>query len=112
MTKLIEYYNGLNKYLDEDERKELIKKYNKWVREQPSILDGDVNVGIPHHVRTATNSGTALKPCDLWQVPITYAQHHEHETANPSHQKEFLERLPQLHDRFIQENCLWELFLK
>ena len=103
MTKLIDYFDSLNKILDDKERKLILREYNNWVVEQPSIIDGDEKVSKPHHVRTATNSGTGIKPNDLYQVPVTYAQHtafHKHGT----YRQEFLDKLPGLHDQFLDEH--------
>ena len=53
-------------------------KHLKWVREQnccvPGCMNGVIHV---HHVRTAANSGTGLKPPDYWTVPLCSAHHHE-----------------------------------
>ncbi len=104
MTKLIDYYNGLNPILEDRERKRLLKKYNKWIREQPSIIDGNPITSTPHHVRTATNSGERIKPHDLWQVPLTIMQHiHAENEKHAEYKKLFLEKLPALHERFIEE---------
>ena len=105
MTKLIKYFDNLNKILDAKERRDIINIYNIWVEEQPSIIDGDSRVGRPHHVRTANNSGTGMRPHDLWQVPITNRQHQKQEqTHRAKYQVIFLDKLPELHDRFVDEN--------
>ena len=100
MTLLIEYYKSLDPILDDEHRKEVIKAYNEWVIYEPSIIDGDVRVARPHHVRTLNNDcGTGIKPNDLWQVPITYDQHQ----VEYKYRKLFEEKIPELHERFINE---------
>ena len=108
VTKLITYYNSLNKILDQEERKILINTYNEWIVKENSIIDGSSNISKPHHVRTANNSGTGMKPCDLYQVPITYQQHTEHH-ASGKYQNIFLEKLPELHMRFLQEKNQYKI---
>jgi len=108
MTKLLEYFDSLNKILDDQEINEIINNYNDWVKYQPSIIDGDSDVGRPHHLRTAGNSGTGIKPNDLWQVPITYNQHLKHHSTG-KWQDLFLDRIPELHERFLDETCLFWL---
>lgn len=105
MTRLINYYNNLNKILDEDERELIIRLYNDWVSAQPSIVDGDSDVSQPHHIRTAGNSGVGIKPNDLWQVPITYSQHQKaHSSKHYTEMKElFLSKIEELHERFMGE---------
>ena len=103
-TKLIEYYDKLSIWIDEEKknRKMIMKAYNEWVVEQPSIIDGDMNVSKPHHVRTATNSCMGKKPHNLWTVPITYKQHtafHKHGT----YRQLFEDKLPELHDQFLND---------
>ena len=112
LTRLIRYFNSLNKYVDKSERQRILKIYNTWVKNQTeSIIDGsycdawnECHPDKPHHVRTANNSGTSMKPNDLWQVPLTYIQHHQQETTHrATYQIIFLAKLPELHDRFIEE---------
>lgn len=105
MTKLISYFNNLNKILDDIEIKEILDSYNDWVDRQYSIINDDYNVSRPHHVRTPNNSGTAMKPHDLWKVPITYPQHTDHHTKG-MYQFDFLGKLPELHRRFLNETNL------
>jgi len=106
ITILIQYYDSLDPILDAKRRKEVIDAYNAWVIYEPSIIDGDVRVARPHHVRLINNRcGTGIKPNDLWQVPITYAQHQ----VEYKYRKIFEEKLPELHERFINETKLHHL---
>ena len=102
LTKLINHYNSLNKILDSEERQEILSKYNEWITTQPSIIDGDWNCSKPHHVRIAGHCGIGQKPNDLFQVPITYQQHHDHHQKG-KYQNIFIEKLPELHDCFMLE---------
>lgn len=48
-----------------------------WIRAQPCCVPGCTLCPIhPHHVRTAANSGTGLKPSDRETVPLCYRHHH------------------------------------
>lgn len=53
-------------------------KHLAWVREQtccvPKCTNGIIHV---HHVRTAANAGTGLKPPDSSVVPLCSTHHHE-----------------------------------
>ena len=109
MTKLISYFESLNKILDTKEINTILYAYNQWVVEQPSIIDGDPNVSQPHHVRTPDNSGTGIKPSDVYKVPITYEQHTAHHTGNHNYQTVFIDNLPDLHERFLAETDLYWL---
>ena len=108
MTRLIAYFESLNKFLDDIEIKEILDSYNDWVEHQPSIIDGDSRTSKPHHLRTCNNAGTGIKPIDLYKVPITYAQHSEHHTAG-KYQQVFIDKLPELHERFLDETCIFYL---
>ena len=103
MTVLIRYYDHLNPILDADERKKLIDDYNAWIPSQPSIIDGDWCVSMPHHVRTCNNAGTGMKPHDLWQIPITYDQHDRVHHYDEKLNEIIFEKLPELHDQFIED---------
>ena len=83
MTRLIKYFDSLNKILDDKEIREIVNAYNAWINSQhESIIDGSYcdafgryTADKPHHVRCANNAGTGIKPHDLWKVPLTHKQH-------------------------------------
>ena len=110
MTKLINYFDSLNKILDKKERKRIINLYNQWIIDQhESIIDGswvdakgEYTSDPPHHIRTANNAGASMKPHDLWKVPLTNKQHDEQERFG-TYQDIFLEKLPDLHQMFCDE---------
>lgn len=53
-------------------------KHLAFVRSQPCCVPGCTRTPVqPHHVRTAANSGTALKPPDTETVPLCVAHHAE-----------------------------------
>jgi len=110
MTKLIAYFESLNKILDDMEINEILNSYNNWVKYQPSIIDNNSDISRPHHVRNCNNAGWGCKPNDLWQVPITYKQHTQYHSGEKSlYQDIFIKQLPALHDRFIEETELYWL---
>lgn len=51
----------------------------KWIRQQPCCVPGCEWRGIihAHHIRTAANSGTGMKPPDRDTVPMC-GPHHRH----------------------------------
>ena len=53
-------------------------RHLRWVREQGCCVPGCCRGGVihAHHVRTAANSGTALKPSDQWTIGLC-ARHHD-----------------------------------
>lgn len=53
-------------------------KHRAWIKRQNCLCHGLECGGImhPHHVRSAANAGTGLKPDDMWCVPLC-AFHHE-----------------------------------
>jgi len=52
------------------------EKYKKYVRSLPCIVCG-YPCSEPHHVRSASNAGTGVKPSDLWAVPLCQLHHAE-----------------------------------
>jgi len=55
-------------------------EHRKWIRQQKCLLDGPFCGGSmhAHHVRTASNSGTGMKPDDEWCVPLCSTHHDRH----------------------------------
>ena len=53
------------------------KKYLDHVRQQPCITCGYRPVEA-HHVRLACNSGTGIKPGDVWALPLCKLHHLEY----------------------------------
>ena len=53
-------------------------KHRAWIRSLPCCVPGCRQPSVPHHVRTAANSGTGLKPADIGNtVPMCHAHHAE-----------------------------------
>jgi hypothetical protein len=53
------------------------RRHLDWIRTLPCCVPGCQRPCIPHHVRTAANSGTALKPPDTETVPLCHEHHQE-----------------------------------
>ena len=108
MTDLIIFFDSLDKFDDADEIKKLFKDYNKWVKDEHySIISGHWVDSKPHHLKVIGESMTGKRPHDLWQVPITNAEHVEHHTKYPMHQQTMADKIPELHKRFIEESTYW-----
>jgi len=108
MTRLIEYFDSLNKILDKKERQRILRIYNKWIECQTeSIIDGiycEYEDGdIPHHLKVVGYFGMGKRPNDLFRVPIRKDQHHKHHQHYPMYQDIMVDKIPDLHERFIVE---------
>ena len=53
------------------------RKHLVWVRQQVCCVPGCAGPAEAHHVRTAANSGTGLKPRDRESVPACWSHHRE-----------------------------------
>ena len=103
MTNLIRYYESLNKILDAKERRKLERDYRNWLRDKFDWMN------IHHHILTANNHGTGIKPNDLWCIPARDQDHHNRyhgigqNTISLDKQLEFLEML---HSQFVADKGL------
>jgi hypothetical protein len=52
-------------------------KHLEFVRSQPCCVRGCLEPGEPHHVRSASTSGTGLKPADLGHTISVCRKHHD-----------------------------------
>jgi len=100
MTDLIEYYLTL----DADEKKKLCKKYMRWLLDRPCCINGTEGI-VRHHVKVVGWYGTALKPPDVFCVPIDGKEHNHLEHIHQNrYEKEkgicFIDILTGLHDLF------------
>ena len=56
--------------------------HKEWIEQQPCSASGKWKLYcdgavVAHHVRTAANSGTGMKPGDEWLVPLCDKHHKE-----------------------------------
>ena len=52
-------------------------KHLEWIKKQPCLVRGCFYKADPHHVRTAANSGTGMKPTAYDTVPLCRIHHVE-----------------------------------
>jgi len=54
------------------------KKYLEYVRQQPCVVCGHTENIHAHHIRLASNSGTGMRPGDLWALSLCHLHHLEY----------------------------------
>ena len=68
------------------------RKHEAWIRSLTCsvlVCGGCFGPVAPHHIRTAANSGTGMKPDSAWCVPLCVAHHDEYHRGKQTFERKY-----------------------